>query len=181
MATVAGRGTSLVGCVLLVVGCAFGSEPPAEHTLSQADFSAAGGCADAFLYATTADETLALTVNWTEAATRAQAEGEWREHVSLPHPDVRMVLQFGRFLADGYCTDVVMPDRPQILAELPPTAGELELSVVAEPGAEPFMPLGRADLVLRDAVFEVPTRDGVEIWRIDLVELRDVEVGWFPG
>jgi hypothetical protein len=175
---------ALIGGLLLAVAgaaCAAAPSPPPEQVLGQEELTRAGGCGDAFLYATSADDTVAVTVRWPDAASRAQAEREWGQQVALPDADVRVVLQFGRFLSDGFCTDVVMPDRPQVLAELPPMAGELELSIVAEPGAEPFMPLGRADLVLRDAVFEVPTRDGVEIWRIELLELHNVEVGWFPG
>lgn len=174
----------LIGGLLLAlagVACATTPGPPRDQLLGPAELSRAGGCSDVFLYATSADDTVAVTVNWPDAASRAQAEGESSEQVALPHTDVRVVLQFGRFLSEGFCTDVVMPDRPQLLAEVPASSGDAELRVVAEPGAEPFFPLGTARLVLRGLVFEVPVANGVEIWRIESLELRNVQVGWFPG
>jgi hypothetical protein len=174
---------ALIGGLLLAVtgvACAAPAPPP-EQVLGSAELSRTGGCGDVFLYATSADDTVAVTVRWPDAASRAQAEGEWNEQVALPHADVRVMLQFGRFLSDGFCTDVIMPDRPQLLAEVPASSGEVALSIVAEPGAEPFFPLGRARLDLRDVVFEVPFSDGVETWRIESLELDGIEVGWFPG
>jgi hypothetical protein len=175
---------ALIGSLLLAVAgvaCATTPGPPPEELLGPAELSRTGGCSDAFFYATSAEDTVALIVHWPDAASRAQAEGEWSEQVALPHADVRVTLQFGRFLSDGFCTDVVMPDRPQLLAEVPASSGEVETRIVAEPGAEPFFPLAKAHLVLRDVVFEVPLTDGVETWRIESLELDDIEVGWFPG
>lgn len=166
--------------IVIGVGCAAEAPAPTEQLLGPAELARAGGCADVFLYAATAEGSVAVTVNWPDAAGRAMAEGEWRETVTLPDHLVRVTLQLGRSLADPLCNDVVT-DAWLIMIEVPAASGEAEIQVVPNPGGEPFMPLGTARLVLRDVVFEVPVDDTTAIWRIELLELDGIQVGWLAG
>jgi hypothetical protein len=176
--------TALLALLLValgVAGCESVPPAPPEQVLGATELSRTGGCGDAFIFATSADETIALTVNWAQAASRAQVEGGWSDTVALPHADVTVGLQYGRHLSEGFCTDVIMPDRPLILGEVPATQGEVGITLQPAPGAQPFMPLANATVRLSNVVFEVPLDEGVELWRIESLELTNIAVGWLAG
>lgn len=166
--------------VLIAVGCAAEPEPSTETLLTAADFSRSGGCGDAILWATNQADTLAVIINRPAAATTAQANGEFRAVASLPAAEASVRIQLGRHLSDGFCSDIVMPGRPQVLGEVTPRAGEVEIIVRPE-ATETLFSTGRATLLLTDVVFEFGSGDNAERWRIDRLELRDISVGWLPG
>ncbi|CAN5578478.1 hypothetical protein BH23CHL6_BH23CHL6_13050 [soil metagenome] len=165
----------------LAAACDAAPPTSAAHTLEGAEFQRTGGCGDAFVYGTNADNTIAVTINWAQAASRAQEAGPFEEKVALPDDRVVVSIQFGQHLSDGFCTDILMPDRPRILAEAQASTGEVQIEVLPAPGAEPFMPMAVASVTLGRAVFEVPVGDGFETWRIESLELRDLQVGWMAG
>jgi len=109
-----------------MVPAACESAPPAqpENVLGGADLTQVGGCGDAFVWVTNSDSTIALTVNWAEAASRAQAGGRLQETAKLPDEQVTVAIQFGQHQSDGFCTDVLMTDHPRIVAEAPASSGE---------------------------------------------------------
>lgn len=171
----------VLALAMVPVACESAPPAPPENVLGGADMTEVGGCGDAFVWVTNSDSTIALTVNWAEAASRAQADGQLQETATLPDEQVTVTIQFGQHLADGFCTDVLMPDRPRIVAEAPASSGEAEITVLAAPGAEPFMPLASAGVSLSDLVFEVPVEGSFETWRIESLDIPDVQVGWLAG
>lgn len=176
------RAVSALLLLVVLNACAAEAPPaPPENVLRPAELTRTGGCGDAFVYVTNADNSVAITINWSEAASRAREAGLFEATATLPDEQVSLNVQFGQELSAGFCTDIIEPDRPRILAEAPASTGEAEISVLPAPGAEPFMPLAAARVTLRDVVFEVPVDDTVEIWRIELFELPEVQVGWLAG
>jgi hypothetical protein len=130
------------------------------------------------MWASTADDTFAVTIEWDQAATMAWDAGRFDETAELPRPDVRVTLSTGRQLSAGYCTDILTPET-RTDATAPAAAGAVEL--VVEPVEGGFEPAGNADLSLRDIVFEVIHGTEPENWCLEQLVLPDVSVGWFAG
>jgi hypothetical protein len=144
------------------------------------DFTRGGGCGDTLLWTTNETDTVAIVVTWPEAASAAQQEEGYAETVSLPDERVTVELQVGQFLSEGFCTDILMPDRPRIDLDVAVIAGGASIEVMPEAAQPPF-PLGRANAVLTDLRFKVETVEGLELWSIDQIKLEDISVGWMAG
>ncbi|HWH23511.1 MAG TPA: hypothetical protein VNW68_01320 [Candidatus Limnocylindria bacterium] len=177
---------SLLALNLLLAACAGleGPTPTPERVIQGSELPIAGGCADTLLYATSQDAMVAVVVDWPGAASAAHAAGdfvEFSENVTLPADEVRVRLQVGSHLGDGFCTDVIVEGRPNISAEAEASAGVAEITVVPEAAADPIFPLGRATLELTDVVFVIDLGNGPEEWRLDRLELRNIQVGWLAG
>lgn len=152
-----------------------------RRTLATADVGTAGGCVDALVYATTADDTVSVTVRWDGAASRAAAEGGMAGEVTLPDPDVTVELQVGSDLSEERCTDVVAPGRPLVAGEWEAVSGRVRIGVEPQPHATGEMPDGTATVTLTDVELAPAGGAGGDAWRIDTLELRDASVGWTPG
>lgn len=174
---------ALLVVALAAAGCAAEplTTPGHQIQLHGADFTHAGGCADAIIWATNADDTIAVMVDWQGAASAAQSENGFSDTVSLPGDQVTVRLQLGRFLSEGVCTDVIMEGRPTVLAESPAAAGTAQIEVTPEGQGDPIFPLARVHLALTNVLFEFQTSEGAEQWTIDSLQLDDVQVGWLPG
>jgi hypothetical protein len=150
---------------------------PAGRTFTQADFTRSGGCGDVFIWTTNADDTMALTVQWDRAATTAWEQEGFDDSMTLPQPAVQVFLVVGAELSQTYCTDIGGMGR--VDGQAPAVSGTVELTVTPQAGG--FEPAGTADVTLRDVAFDVVQGTETETWRIDQLELEDLNVGWFAG
>ena len=151
-----------------------------RQVFGQADFTKSGGCGDLFMWATNVDETLAVVIEWQGAATEANEAGSFGETVTLPEARVSVSLQVGTMLSAGFCTDIMGMPGHRVDGNAPARAGSVWLAL--EPTAtEPIFPTASADLILEAIVFEIVRGGAVEEWRIDRLELNDINVGWLPG
>jgi hypothetical protein len=148
------------------------------HELSGAEFTESGGCGDVFMWATTPDGTLGITIQWNEAASAAWEAGDFSETAQLPDAAIEVALVAGRGLSKRNCTDILMPgigEDSRAQAE----AGTVEMTVRPDEGG--FEPAAHADVTLRDIVFTVNFGTEEETWRLDELVLENVSVGWFAG
>ncbi len=175
------RAAVILGLAIGLAGCAAGEPTPAPGLqLNAADFERTGGCADAVIYAASADDTMLIAVEWPGVAGEAQSEGELTESVSLPTDQVSVKLQGGQRLSEGYCTDIIMLDAPIVATESMASAGDASISVTPS-GADPIFPVSRATLILTDVVFTYESPHGQQVFRLDRLEVPDVQIGWMPG
>lgn len=132
------------------------------------------------MWATNADETLAVVIEWQGAATDANQAGSFGETATLPEERVSVSLQVGTMLSAGFCNDVLGMPGHRVDGNAPASGGTVRLAL--EPtGTEPTFPTASADLALEAIGFEIVRGGAVEEWRIDRLELNDISVGWLPG
>lgn len=154
------------------------SPTPAGQVFGQADFTKSGGCGDVFVYATSGDDSMSVTVDWRGAASTAWDTDGFNETKQIPDGELDVTLNVGRLLSQVYCTDF-MTTEPRVDGTAHAVSGEVEIAVQPDRGG--FSPAGHADVTLRNVVFEVIRGADVEHWRIDELVLQSVGVGWFAG
>jgi hypothetical protein len=141
-------------------------------------FTKRGGCGDAFLWAATADDANAITVEWPGAASEAWADDGFDEAADLPTGRVRVALVTGHELSTIYCNDILSPDAG---ADTEVAAVSGQVALVVRPDAGGFRPAGHADLTVSGVTFEVTIGTESEMWRLESLEWHDELVGWFAG
>jgi hypothetical protein len=151
--------------------------PPADFEIEAAQFVTTGGCGDAFLWATNAAGTAAITIEWSGAASEAWAEDEFTDTQELPNPEITVSVVEGSQLSSYYCNDIRMPGQGPT-STIEAVTGTVELTV--RPSREGFEPAGQADLRLSDVTFEVGLGAG-ETWHLDELVIENVSVGWLAG
>jgi hypothetical protein len=144
---------------------------------TQADFAKSGGCGDLFTWATSADDTIGFTVQWDRAASTAWEQSGLDANAALPDAQVQVFLVHGANLSQTYCTDI--GGMGTVDGQVEAIGGTAELVVTPDAGG--FKPASHANLTLRDATFDVVQGGATEQWRIELVELENLSVGWFAG
>jgi hypothetical protein len=150
---------------------------PAEFEIEAAQFVNTGGCGDAFLWATNAAGTAAITIEWGGAASAAWANDEFDDTQQLPHPEITVAVIEGSLLSGYYCNDIrEMGAGPTSIIEA--ASGTVQVSV--RPNREGFEPNGEADLRLHDVTFHVGLGAG-ETWHLDELVIENISVGWLAG
>lgn len=172
-ANAAGTNVEYVGeCVATPGGIAPGFEQ--ELTIT-------GGCGDAVLYATNADDTTAIVFTVRGVidpdGTGASADYRW----ALPNDEVQLEVRVGRNVTQTVCNDVVYLDTVVDMYYVP-IAGQAYLSVT--PTGEP-QPWGEypADAYLRLENVEwlnAYSSDLMESVEMPLFEMK-AHIGWLPG
>lgn len=148
----------MILAAIAFIACAPTPGPGAEGALAER-LSVTGACADAFFYATNADQSLALIV---------QIDGLDGRHRTwaLPDADLAVHLDVGGNLT--YCTDVYDDENmPYVDESTPATAGTVEFFRDSDGG---YFPIGT--MVLEDLVF-----DEVVLDRLVIVS----SFGWYAG
>jgi hypothetical protein len=143
-----------------------------------AEFTRMGGCGDVFMWATTEDDSMAITVQWDGAATAAWENGAFQETAELPQIPVQVSLVAGSGLSRLYCNDVLMPG---IGEDSNVHAGDGSAELTVRPDAGGFQPASHANVTLRELTFRVIFGTEEETWRLDELTMENVSVGWFPG
>ncbi|MEA2677856.1 MAG: hypothetical protein QOJ81_1997 [Chloroflexota bacterium] len=151
--------------------------PAAAFEIEAAQFVNTGGCGDAFIWATNAAGTAAITVEWGGAASEAWANGPFNDTQQLPNPEITVSVVEGNGLSTYYCNDVRGPGQGTT-SEIEATSGAVEVAVRPDP--EGFQPAGHADLRLSDVTFTIRLGSG-ETWRLDELVIENVSVGWLAG
>ena len=149
----------------------------AGRLFTQPDFSKIGGCGDVFVYATSPDDTIGVTIQWDQAASTAWEESGFNDSATLPKPEVQVFLVHGSRLSETYCTDI--GGMGSVNGQAPAVSGTVEIAVTPDAGG--FEPSSHANLTLSDVVFDIVEGTATEQWRIDQLDLRDLSVGWFAG
>jgi len=158
--------------------------PPATPTpantqaIDASTFTKFGGCGDVFMWATNADGTMAITVDWQGAATGAWDNGEFDETASLAEAPVVVSLVAGRGLDQLYCNDVLMPGMSE---DNKIAAHEGSVRLVVTPDEGGFKPAGHSDATLSDLGFNVVVGADEETWQLDQMSIENVSVGWLAG
>jgi hypothetical protein len=147
----------------------------ADFEIEAAQFTKTGGCGDAFIWATNAAGTAAITVEWGGAASAAWIAGGFSDTRQLPHPEITVSVVEGNQLSSYYCNDIRMPGQG-VTSTIEAAAGTVELTV--RPSREGFEPAGQADLRLSDITFELGSG---EVWHLAELVIPRVSVGWFAG
>ena len=125
---------------------------PAGRVFRQTDFANSGGCGDVFIYATSGDDAMSVTVDWRGAASAAWDAAGFHGTKQIPDDELDVTLNVGRQLSALYCTDVgTIGARADGTAHA--VSGRVELKVTPDPGSE--KPASHADIALHDIVFEV--------------------------
>jgi hypothetical protein len=151
---------------------------PAARVFGAADFTRTGGCGDVFVYATSPDDAMSVTIDWREAASSAWANNGYDGTKQIPDGELDVTLNVGRQLSDLYCTDIGM-EGPRVDGTAHATSGQIEITVTPDAGG--FEPASHADVSLHDVVFDVVQGAEVEHWRITDLVIENVSVGWFAG
>jgi hypothetical protein len=154
------------------------SPTPAGQVFGQADFPNRGGCGDVFVFATSGNDAMSVTVDWRGAASAAWQTTGFDATKSIPDGELDVTLNVGQGLSRLYCTDIMEPG-PRVDGTAHAISGDVEITVTPDAGG--FEPASHADVTLRNVVFEVTQGGAVEHWRIDELVLDDVSVGWFAG
>jgi hypothetical protein len=144
---------------------------------TQADFTKSGGCGDVFMWATNPDDSIGFTVQWDQAASTAWEQSGFDGSASLPDAEVQVFLVHGANLSQTFCTDI--GGMGTVDGHVEATGGTAD--IVVTPDAGGFQPASHANVKLRDITFDVVQGGVTEQWRIDLVELENLSVGWFAG
>jgi hypothetical protein len=159
---------------LLVVtsACAGGSSGPPDPARG-VRLTASGGCGDAFLWATTAEGDVAVTVS-TEARDRSAA-GPTTIDFDLPDPEVTVEVLRGEDLARNFCNDVILPSsRPTDTRRATAGTGAMVLDPPKDPGSYDNCGTASGRLRLRGLVAE----DGTTFAPIDA---RTDQIGCYAG
>jgi hypothetical protein len=149
--------------------------PPADFEIEAAQFTNTGGCGDAFVWATNAAGTAAITVEWSGAASEAWNNDGFNDTHQLPHPEITVSVVEGSQLTSYYCNDIRMPGQGET-STIAASSGTVDLAVTPTP--QGFEPAGQADLRLTDITF---TLGETETWHLDELVIENVSVGWFAG
>src|SRR5688572_10176655 len=83
--------------------------PLGMNELSGAEFTKNGGCGDVFIWATRADGSAAITVEWRGAASKAWANEAFHETQQLPNAEISVSVVEGSGLTSYFCNDIRMP------------------------------------------------------------------------
>ena len=153
-------------------------EPVGVQSIDSAAFTNVGGCGDVFMWATNAEGTTAITVEWQGAATTAWEDGSFDETATVEEDPVVVTLVTGRGLDGLYCNDILMPGMAED-NKVQASAGTVRL--VVRPDQEGFKPASHADAVLNDIVFEVVVGTEEESWQLDELGFENLSVGWMAG
>jgi hypothetical protein len=153
-------------------------EPAAVQAIDSSTFSKFGGCGDVFTWATNAQGTMAITMEWQGAATAAWQDGGFEETASLAEAPVAVSLVAGRGLDGMYCNDVLTPEMGED-NNVRASTGTVRLNV--RPDADGFEPASHADVALSDIVFNVIVGTEEETWQLDELIIENVSVGWLAG
>ena len=150
----------------------------AGRTFTQTDFTKSGGCGNVYMWATTEDETFAVTMQW-NVGEPGEAQ-EFEQTAMLPDAEVIVTLQTGAMLTQGFCTDIMGMPGHRIDGEAQAVAGTVKLRLDPNDDGQAFQ-TSLADLTLDGIVFDITFGSEVEQWRIDQFEVEDVLVGWLAG
>lgn len=164
----------MVGVLALLLAACGGALE--SDTIAGDELTEVGGCGDARAYAATADDRHLISVRWDGAATRAVEAGGLDEQVRLAHDDVEVELQIGQQLAERLCTDVIDPAWPEIEQRWTAVAGGAGIVVEAAEDDHPV-----ATVTLHDVEFEQTQDGGDHRWRLEEVEIVEVDIGWYAG
>ena len=171
-----------LGVAVLVVACSSPAEPtPPRLGPQQIDgalLTRTGGCGDLFVWATTADDTSGITIQWINAASDSWSAGVFSETAQLPQVPVVVALVFGHGLSQLYCNDVRMPGIGET-SNAGASEGTVEL--IVRPDAGGFAPAAHADLRLSDVVFRLVLGSEEQVWSLDELVIENVAVGWLAG
>ncbi len=149
---------------------------PAEFEIEAAQFVNTGGCGDAFLWATNAAGTAAITIEWGGAASTAWADDGFTDTQQLPNPEIRVSVVEGSQLTSYYCNDIRSPGQGET-SRVEANTGTVDITV--RPTPQGFEPAGQADVRLSDIAFTLAM--GTETWHLDELVIEDVAVGWLAG
>ena len=148
------------------------------QTIDASTFTKFGGCGDVFMWATNADGTMAITIDWQGAASGAWSDGEFDETASLAEAPVQVSLVAGRGLDGLYCNDILMPGMSE---DNKIAAHEGTVQLVVRPDEGGFKPASHADAALNDVTFNVVVGSDEETWQLDELTFQNVSVGWMAG
>jgi hypothetical protein len=148
------------------------------HEISGADFRNHGGCGDAYLWATTADGSMAITMHWEGAASSAWGAGGFHQLTQLADPALVVQFAVGRRMGEFFCNDVLMPGVGQD-SSIDAVSGDAEIFV--RPDQNGFQPAGHADAALQDVRFRIIDGEAEEFWHLDELVWENISVGWFAG
>jgi hypothetical protein len=155
------------------------SDPPLGiREIGPAELTQTGGCGDVFIWATNAEGTMGITIEWEGAARNAWAADGFEETAELPQAPVTVSLVAGQGLSRLYCNDVLEPGMSED-SRVPARSGSVELTV--RPDAGGFEPASHADVTLRDVQFNLTFGTEEETWILDELVIQNVFVGWFAG
>ena len=172
MATIRPSAALLISLLVLASACAGGSSSSSDPARG-VRLTASGGCGDAFIWATTAEGDLAVTVS-TEARDRSAA-GPTTIDLDLPDPAVTVEVLRGEDLARNFCNDVILPSsRPADTQSVTAGTGEMVLDPPKDAGSYANCGTTSGRLRLRGLVAE----DGTTFAPIDA---RTDQIGCYAG
>jgi len=153
-------------------------EPVGVQAIDSAAFTSFGGCGDVFLWATNAEGTTAITVDWQGAATGAWEDGAFVETASLAEAPVQVSLVAGNGLDALYCNDILTPGMSE---DNKIAAHEGNVRLVVRPDEGGLKPASHANAALNELRFDVIVGTDQETWQVDELIFDNISVGWFAG
>ena len=162
--------TRIASAALLVVlvsslaGCGEDDEPSGENDPdgpAALEFTNSGGCADAFFWATTADDKHAVVVS-VDLRDRSASEPTGLD-VELPDPAAEVELWEGTGLASLMCNDVI---EGEVTEETPVVEGTITVTVQPRPRDPGNLTDGKATLtgLVTEAGTELPDLEVKTTW-----------------
>lgn len=153
-----------------LTGCGGPAPPVAGFESSLTHLS---GCADVFLAATNADDSLAVVFQSSGQVATAQSAGKTTTFaLTLPSDGVSVHLYQGKGLSASFCTDYQVEGQTRIDADRTAQSGRATLTVTPSSGAD------QATVLLQNLQF--PDGSDTPI-ALPQLQISNVHVGWFAG